>query len=375
MSQADDTNFNFSKSSNQLSFELQTDPDDFRPVFLTGTFNDWKAQDPSYVMELLSPGKYTFQFPADFQWTSPLEYKYVRGGWDGEELDEFGSKTKNRILNNPGNLIKDHVPRWAINGRGYNNDYLPKIQILSEKFEIPQLIKTRRITALLPHNYYESDKRYPVLYLQDGQNLFDDNAPFGNWGVNKKLAVLAEKGMGDVIIIAIDHAKEERVAEFTPNLTNLQKGTAEGKKYVRFLADTLKPHVDKNFRTLPDVQHTGIGGSSMGGLISIYAGFMYPEVYSKLLIFSPALWMAPNIHFSAIHLHQGFNTRIYIYAGGNESKTMVPNVERFKKMVNQKKQKGSQLKFQIAIDPEGMHTEHQWGIEFPKALKWLFFNS
>ena len=375
MNQSDEINYTSSgQSSEQIILELNTVLDDFRPVFITGNFNNWKGKDELFRMTFMEPGKYTFQFPEDFKFHQPLEYKYTREGWKGEEVDEFGSKTKNRIVEHPVGKIEDFVPRWAINGKGYKEKYLPKIHIISEAFEIPQLIKTRRITALLPHNYGKSKQRYPVLYLQDGQNLFDDNAPFGNWGVDKKLAVLTEKGMGDIIIIAIDHAREERVAEFTPSIHNRPKETAEGKKYVRFLADTLKPFIDKTFRTKPEVEFTGIGGSSMGGLISIYAGFMYPEVYSKLMIFSPSLWMTSKIHFHSIHLLQVFDTRIYLYAGGKESNTMIPNLEGFKKLIQQKKQQDSHFEFLTSIDPDGTHNETRWGIEFPKAIKWLFFN-
>lgn len=99
--------------------------------------------------------------------------------------------------------------------------------------------------------------------------------------------------MADIIIVSIDHAEDERIAEFTPSYRT-RLGVGDGKKYARFLADTLKPHVDQHFRTLPDRVHTGIGGSSMGGLITIYAGLMYPEVYGKLMVFSPSLWVGAD---------------------------------------------------------------------------------
>ena len=93
-------------------------------------------------------------------------------------------------------------------------ELLPIVRVIEEKFEIPQLGKKRRITALLPHDYNESEKAYPVLYLQDGQNLFDDNAPFGNWAIDRALALMAEKDMGDIIVIAIDHGEKDRIKEY-----------------------------------------------------------------------------------------------------------------------------------------------------------------
>ena len=95
-------------------------------------------------------------------------------------------------------------------------DFNPIIETIEEAYEIPQLNATRRISALLPHNYYTSEKRYPVLYLQDGQNLFNTMAQYGDWAIDKSLAKLAENGLADIIIIAINHGEEERISEYLP---------------------------------------------------------------------------------------------------------------------------------------------------------------
>lgn len=355
-----------------LSFELTTSDEGDLPIYVSGNFNDWNANDANFRLQKIAKGKYFLQLANRADLPNILEYKYTRGNWQRVELDEYGNEVENRYASSDQSLINDYVPRWKIDGLTYNPAYLPKVITISEEFEIPQLIKTRRISALVPHDYHESDRRYPVLYLQDGQNLFDDYAPFGNWAVDKKLAVLAERGMDDVIIIAIDHAEEDRIEEFTPSMkTKLGRGS--GKQYVRFLSDTLKPHVDKHFRTKPERQFTGIGGSSMGGLISIYAGFMYPEVYSKLLVFSPSLWVVPGIHFEIMSFDESYGMNIYLYAGGEESKFMVPNIERFVNTVEEQGL-GNSIKFNLSIDPQGKHNEARWGEEFPKAVEWLFFN-
>jgi predicted alpha/beta superfamily hydrolase len=355
-----------------ISFELTTSNEGDLPIYIAGNFNDWNANDEQFRLQRVGKGRYRLQLTNKGNLPNILEYKYTRGNWQRVELDDYGNEVANRLENARQNVIRDFVPRWKMTGSYYNEKLLPKIITISEAFEIPQLIKTRRISALLPHNYDESDRHYPVLYLQDGQNLFDDYAPFGNWAVDKKLAVLAEMGMDDIIIIAIDHAEEERIKEFTPSM-NTRLGRGSGKKYVRFLADTLKPYVDRHFRTKPERHNTGIGGSSMGGLISIYAGFMYPEVYSKLLVFSPSLWVVPGIHFEIMSFDEAFDMQIYLYAGGEESKFMVPNVHRFVKTVEDQGL-GHKIKFNISIDPQGKHSEARWGEEFPKAVEWLFFN-
>ncbi|MEM9918737.1 MAG: alpha/beta hydrolase-fold protein [Bacteroidota bacterium] len=357
-----------------LTLELSTSLQDNQSVYVVGNFNNWQAGQPEFRMVAKENGVYRFIFPEDQELPLPIEYKYTLGNWDSVELDTMGNGIPNRQLFQNTGLVKDKVPYWMSSGKNYLDTFLPKVEILSENFEMPQLIKTRRITALLPHNYYDTDKHYPVLYLQDGQNLFDDYAPYGNWAVDKKLAFLTEQGMGDVIIIAIDHAAEERIAEFTPS-HQTKLGAGDGKKYVRFLADTLKKYIDRKFRTRPEREFTGIGGSSMGGLISMYAGLKYPEVYSKLMIFSPSLWVDPHIAVRADEYFATFESKIYIYAGEQESPTMLPNIMRFKSALERNRIDESRIAFQLSVDPKGEHNESRWGIEFPKAIEWLFFKN
>jgi predicted alpha/beta superfamily hydrolase len=246
------------------------------------------------------------------------------------------------------------------------------VHLISEEFEIPQLNKTRRIWALLPHDYETSTEHYPVLYLQDAQNLFNENAQFGNWEIDKKLAVMSEYNIGNVIIIAIEHAEKERIAEYNVGSTVL--GNGQGKKYIRFVTETLKPFVDCNFRTKTDRASTGIGGSSMGGLVSIFSGLMYPEVFGKLMIFSPSLWVVPKINLSFLDMDEPKDTRIYLYAGGDESATMIDHVKKFKKRLLNKEGFLDKMKVHLSINMEGKHNELYWSDEFPKAIEWLFFS-
>jgi predicted alpha/beta superfamily hydrolase len=353
--------------------QLITDTDDDRPIYVAGSFNAWRVAEELYR---LHPGKEAGQWEVNLELpedTLFVEYKYTRGGWECVELGKTGETGFNhrRYLAERWTL-PDRVTNWASAGLHYQEKFLPLIAVIDEAFEIPQLIRTRRVAALLPHDYHETDKRYPVLYLQDGQNLFDDNAPFGSWGVDKQLAAMAERGVGDLIVIAIDHANAQRTSEFTPSVkTKLGKG--DGEAYCHFLARNLKPHVDAHFRTLPDSANTGIGGSSMGGLISLYAGLLYPSVYDRLMVFSPSFWVMPNIPFQLMKLSHHFHGRVYLYGGAAESKTMVPNMVRFREELTRQAM-GKDLKFRTEIDPEGQHNEARWGREFPKAVEWLFFS-
>jgi predicted alpha/beta superfamily hydrolase len=357
---------------NGLSILLTTDEDDARPVYLSGNFNNWATQDRRFFLQKVSEGKYSFRFPEDFIYPNELVYKFTKGDWSEVEIDRYGNKTPNRFCKKTTGTQEEHVPKWRKNWLPYRPSQLPKVHLISEEFEIPQLNKTRKIWALLPHDYETSTERYPVLYLQDAQNLFNENAPFGNWQIDKKLAVMSDYGIGKIIIIAIEHAEKERVLEYNFGKTLLGQG--EGKKYIRFIADTLKPFVDKNFRTKSERESTGIGGSSMGGLVSIFSGLIYPEVYGKLMIFSPSLWVIPKIKFSFLDFFEPMNTKVYLYAGGDESETMIRHVKKFKKRLLKRESIRERMKVKLSINMEGRHSETYWSDEFPKAIEWLFFS-
>ncbi|MFN4146240.1 MAG: alpha/beta hydrolase [Runella sp.] len=354
-----------------LTLELTTPIDDDRPVFVAGNFCEWFPDIKEFQMEKLASGQYRFQFPSDFNFSQPIEYKYTRGGWDQVELDAYGEAPPNRKIRAKSLLQRDFVPYWRKNGIAFDKRFMPQMEVIAEDFDIPQLSRKRRIRVLLPHDYATSTKRYPVLYMQDGQNLMGEGSVYGNWEIDKKLAVLAAQNKGDLIVVAIDHADEDRLHEFAP-YTHPKFGKGAGKKYANFIVRTLKPYIDKHYRTRPERQHTGVGGSSMGGLISIYAGLMYPEILGRLLIFSPSLWVSDKIYFDAIEFFNPLETKIYVYAGGKESRYMIPSVERLKETIEKQGWSPEKLQIQLSLDPKGEHSEARWGKEFPKAVEWLF---
>lgn len=363
-------------TSQQLSFHLHSQPGldkDNRPVYLTGNFNEWNPADEQFRLSSDANDPHHFFLTLEDISALPdtLEYKFTRGGWDNAELDRYGNEILNHTISRHSGCVSDDVPHWKHDGIAFEDAYRPLVNIINEHFEVPQLIKTRRIAALLPHDYYENDVRYPVLYLQDGQNLFDDHAPFGSWELDKRLAFMAEHGLGKFIVIAIDHAEEERIAEFTPTLPTSRLGSGDGKKYARFLAETLKPYIDTHFRTRPEREFTGIGGSSMGGLISIYAAKQHPEVYSRLLLFSPSFWVTPRLPIRFVDEATEFAGKIYTYGGGDETEMLVGRLTEFHEKLIQASQNRA-LESRLSVNPIGKHTESEWSREFPIAASWLF---
>lgn len=356
-----------------LCLELKTPVIDDRPVFVTGNFCDWHPHIDFLEMHPVEPGRYTLEFPADFNLPDVIEYKYTRGSWDHVELSGAGEASPNRILLAGTDFQPDYVPHWRWFGSPFRPDYLPLEKVLSDEFISPELGSARRITVILPYDYHQNPtKRYPVLYLNDGQNLGGEGVGYGSWGIEQKMAILASRQRHEVILVSIDHGRENRINEFTIEKTRMGKG--RGRHYLDFVANTLKPVIDAQFRTLPDSGYTGIGGSSLGGLISIYGGLLRPEVFGRLMVFSPSLWISPKIYFDAIRFQTPAPMRVYVYGGEAESSYMVPNLQRFQDSLLKQCYNGQPIDIYLSVDPAGTHQETHWGREFPAALEWLFYS-
>jgi predicted alpha/beta superfamily hydrolase len=244
------------------------------------------------------------------------------------------------------------------------------VQVLPYQFVMPELERQRSIRLYLPPSYQTSDKRYPVIYMHDGQNLFDDLTAFaGEWQVDESLNQLADKQGLEVIVVGIDNGGDLRMNELSP-WENKRFGEAQGKQYMDFVVDVVKPYIDTNFRTQSDRLHTAIMGSSMGGLISHYGVHAYPEVFSKAGIFSPAYWYSQDV-FSFTKLKKApLDARLYVMYGDKEGDGMIADTD---KMLRQLRQQGHpRQNFLFKRVPNGEHNEQLWRTEFTEAVQWLF---
>ena len=357
-----------------MIFKLKTKDIDDRNIYITGNFNNWNPRDKDYILKKINDSEYEIEIDNTIL-PSKIEYKFTKGGWENVELDQLGNITTNRKTATTQKTTIDIVEKWRLNWGPFKKEFNPIVELIDEDFYIPQLDRYRKVWALLPHNYHTSNQSYPVLYLQDAQNLFNEGSDYGNWEIDKKLSLLSEYGRGDVIVIAVDHGKESRINEYIFDNDNVSKGS-EGKKYIRFITDTLKPFVDQKYRTKREREFTGIGGSSLGGLISIYSGFLYPEVYSKLLIFSPSLWIEPNNNFPMLRFQKPYKTKVYLYGGDLESSSMVDRIEIFEESLHEwEKMELFDFEIKTSINPEGTHSEFYWSQEFPRAIEWLYYDN
>ncbi len=245
-----------------------------------------------------------------------------------------------------------------------------EVIVLNETFVMPGLNRSRQVRLYLPPGYQSSEKRYPVLYMHDGQNVFDNATAYaGEWEVDETLNTLAAAGQLELIVVAIDNGGEKRMTELNP-VDHAEFGKTEGKAYLEFIANTVKPYIDQHYRTLADVEHTGIMGSSMGGLISHYALLQFPQVFGKAGIFSPSYWALGEQVQWFENQPVAANARLYFYMGGEEGDTMVPDMKRVYQAALTQGHPTELAQYHLVAEAE--HNEAAWRNEFKTAVLWLF---
>jgi len=337
-------------------------------LFVAGNFNGWNPYDKKYLLKPVNERERIIELnvPAGI-----YEYKFTRGSWGNVETTKDGKDAGNRLLS----LKKDTVITVSIGG--WRDDFKSEtivrkhtassnVRIIDTAFYIPQLNRTRRIWAYLPQGYSNSKKKYPVLYMHDGQNLFDEaTSAYGEWGVDECLDSLTAQGYKECIVIGIDNGPR-RMSEYNPYEFK-PYGGGEGDKYIDFIALTLKPYIDKNYRTLKNKENTFVAGSSMGGLISLAAVMRYPKVFGGAGIFSPAFWTAPGLEKDVSNTAKKIKSKLFFYAGGSESTRMIPDMQKIEADIKAL----SSSKTYERVDMDARHNEPAWRKYFPEFYKWI----
>jgi len=242
-------------------------------------------------------------------------------------------------------------------------------QVSSFTIDAPQLNKTKKIWVYLPKNYSTSDKKYPVIYMHDGQNLFDaKTASFGEWNVDETLDSINAQ----VIVIGIEHGGDKRIDELTP-FKNEKYGGGKANNYLEFIVSTLKPFVDKTYRTKSNANNTALIGSSIGGLVSFYGALKYPNVFGKVGCFSPAFWINRKEITELMQNTKSFKTRVYFLCGDKEGNDddMINDLKSIEYLVNTKRCECKKLNKKVIVNG-GQHNEKLWREGFKKAYLWLF---
>jgi len=250
-------------------------------IYLAGDLNSWNPGNPDFALEKNTDELWFITLPGQPD-GSQIEFKFTRGDWGTVEKGANGEEIANREFTfGNGDTVYVEILTWADTGGSGSSTAAENVFIIDENFYIPQLDRTRRIWIYLPPDYDNSNEHYPVLYMHDGQNLFDAFTSYlGEWEIDETLNELAEDGYQVPIVVGIDNGGEERMNEYNP-WVNPQYGGGQGDEYIDFLVFNLKPYIDENYRTLSGKENTGIMGSSMGGLISQYGALKFQDVLAN----------------------------------------------------------------------------------------------
>lgn len=347
-------------------------------IFITGAFNRWLPGDAAALVNEKQPGSYEIVLKNIK--AGLMEYKFTRGTWKTLESTPDGR------LVNPRSAIITKDTLIHVNVEGWRDDFpestaSANVHVMDSAFYVPQLKLNRRIWVYLPKDYEQGKKRYPVLYMHDGQDIFDEATSEGRigpleWGVDETI----DKAPKGCIVVAIehDHDKIKRIKEYYVN-PNPDYPIVEGTEYLDFIVNTLKPVVDKKYRTLTDKKNTFMAGGSMGGLITLYAGLRYPDVFGALGVLSPSIWLdygnANKEIQSLTRIKEIKSQRYFFYAGENENRikpdsSIVRMNDDVQLAANQLQEKvGPEMK--RLVNPEGRHGAWYWRSAFVEFYKWL----
>lgn len=259
---------------------------------LGGDFNSWNPTADGYQLTRLSDRRYQFTFE-NFDVGKVLNFKVTRGSWESVEIADSGANRDNRnfLITEEHHVMEIEVADWA----DLSDKEAPSTivgTLVFEDVELPTFAGKRKLRIYLPPDYDNNGKYYPVIYMTDAQNVFDNKtANAGEWQLDELMEGLAKEGSAlTSIVVAIDHAGENRTMEYLPfhyggsswSLFNWDAGKlGKGKQFADWLVSDLKPLIDKQYRTLSGREHTSIMGSSMGGLISCYTALLHQATFSK----------------------------------------------------------------------------------------------
>ena len=244
-------------------------------------------------------------------------------------------------------------------------------------FESDVLAEPRDLVVYVPPGYeQEPDRRYPVLYLHDGQNLFEGATAFvpgQDWRVSDTAEDRIKAGLVEpLIIVGIYNTGKHRIDEYTPTRDREHRAGGEAILYGRMLSSELKPFIDRTYRTLPDPGNTGLGGSSLGGLVTLFLGLLHPDIFGKLAVLSPSVWWDNRVILRLVRMVDPKpRLRIWLDIGTGEGGKHVINARALRdELVKAGWVSGADLIY--AEIPEAGHSEQAWAERVGPFLEYLF---
>ena len=368
---------------------------DSSPIYLASNHHGWNPGDPTQKLARRPDGRWQLVLPkpsTDLR----MVFKFTRGDWGTVEVGPDFQDVENRELPliDPSKLetgkpptIEFVVPAWADQRPTHEtaDEGTRDVSVAGGRVERLQVVGggvpiSRELIIWLPPGYDDAanaSRRYPVLYMQDGQNIFDTHpeAP-GEWRMDETCVELIAAGsIEPFIIVGIPHAGQGRAPEYltTPALEDVEP---RGDAYVEFLVSQVLPRVQRVYRVKTGPEHTAIGGSSLGALISLYAGMKHPDVFGKVLAESPSLRIrGREIWREAFDGFSKAPGTVVIGMGGKESRNdeenrlLLESLESFKQWLSSR---GAGEGITVTVEPEAGHNEQAWAARLSRSLRTLF---
>ncbi|WP_018477624.1 alpha/beta hydrolase-fold protein [Pontibacter roseus] len=336
---------------------------DTAQVYLTGSTPELGEWNPARVL---------LDYNGDKTWTktlqlqdSAVQYKYTLGSWERQGTDTNGQPLPNFSISiHKDTIVTDEVQYW-LEQRGRKVTGGVTGELRYHRDVAGKGLQNRDLVVWLPPGYEHGKKRYPVLYMHDGQNIFDPaTSSFGvDWQVDETADSLIRKGeIAPVIIVGINNTAD-RMEEYTPG----EKGTA----YMDFVLHTVKPLIDQTYRTKPGPKHTLVGGSSAGGTISFMLAWEHPDVFSKAICMSPAFQIMHIDYVQEVQNYAGEKKKLFLYIdnGGIELEAKLqPGIDAMLQALQQKGYRPGKDYYWVK-DPKAPHFESAWAKRMPLALK------
>ena len=337
-------------------------------VYITGNLEELGRWNPGKV-KMQPNGNHTWTKEITITGAQSIEYKYTLGTWEREGADANGVHLSNFVVNVSGDTtVKDSVPSWSKGARQRVNHGQITGTVRYHRALKGAGIKDRDLVVWLPPGYEaEPARRYPVIYMHDGQNIVDPvTSSFGtDWSVDETADDLIKKKSIEPVIVVGIYNTSDRMKEYTPG----DKGAA----YMEFVVKTVKPLIDSTYRTKADRKNTIVGGSSAGGIMSFMLVWEHPDVFSKAICMSPAFRSVSGNGWDYTRVVQSSNGKrqdifFYIDNGGIGLESQLqPGID---KMLTALKSKGYEegKHFVFVHEPSAKHFESDWARRFPSAL-------
>ncbi|MFH1502741.1 MAG: alpha/beta hydrolase-fold protein [Candidatus Eisenbacteria bacterium] len=359
----------------QVTAPTTTPPGD--PVYIAGDFQGWDPGAPAY--QLTDLGGLLYEITLDLTVGGTIQFKFTRGTWGKVEKGPNGEEIANRThAVTVAETLELTVANWAD---------LPVSTITGDvtTHTVPGFLSGRRVWVYLPPGYHvRADQRYPVLYMLDGQNLFDQATSYaGEWEVDETCESLIPAGlMSPIIVVGVDNGGLSRIYEYTPWYDPGYGNGGGGEAHLQELITVLMPWVDANYRTLTGPRATGLAGSSLGGLMSLYAAYAHPEVFGLPGALSPSIWWNDDELLSYAGGQPKPASTVYMDMGTIESGSMVDEdgngvddyIDDLRAMRDIMVGQGFVLDEDLMVveDEGGVHNEWHWAQRFPGTLQFLF---